>query len=246
MARATPYRADSGIHQGVSEPAVLRLPNALVVMARHPQPGRVKTRLAARIGNGAAAEIYRAFLVDIAARLGEHPGWTLHWAFEPAGAPFASVIGGAPAVFPQPVGDLGARMAAALGRVLSLGHRHAVLIGSDVPHLPLDTIEEAFARLSAGAELVLAPADDGGYCLIGARSVPRVFEGIRWGTADVLVETVDAARRVGIEPVLLAPCYDVDDEAALERLRADLRIGRAPDLVTTRRVLEQAILLGYK
>lgn len=215
-------------------------------MARYPRPGRVKTRLAARIGADAAAELYRAFLADIAARFGGHPGWALHWAFEPASAPFAGVVAGARAAFPQTAGDLGSRMAAALGYVLSLGYRHAVLIGSDVPHLPIATVEQAFARLCAGAELVLAPVEDGGYCLIGVRSVPDVFAGIRWGTADVLAETLTAAGRVGIDPALLAACYDVDDEAGLARLRADLELGRLPDLAATRGVLERAMPLRYR
>lgn len=215
-------------------------------MARYPRPGLVKTRLASRIGDDAAAQLYRAFLGDITSRFGEHPDWVLHWAFEPESSPFPSELAGASPAFAQSTGDLGVRMAAALSHVLSAGYHHAVLIGSDIPHLPIGTLEEAFAILSAGAELVLAPAEDGGYCLIGARCVPAVFAGIRWGATDVFEETVRAARRGGIDPVLLAPSYDVDDETDLERLRVDLTLGRAPDLLATRRVLERMSWLGYK
>jgi rSAM/selenodomain-associated transferase 1 len=215
---------------------------ALIVLARYPRPGFVKRRLAAEIGDVPAAELCRAFLSDLHRRLTD-PSWTTYWAFEPADSPFAEEIGGVDRCFPQEGRNLGERMEAAMGHALRLGHSSTVLIGSDIPHVPLGVLTEAFRKLAEGAELVLGPAEDGGYYLIGARSVPPVFAGIRWGTAEVLRATVSAARRAGIEPTMVSTCYDVDDRASLERLRADIAEHKVEDLPTTRAALERLPLV---
>jgi uncharacterized protein len=223
--------------------------NALVVLARFPEAGRVKTRLAAAIGGRAAAHLYRAFLEDIRHRFaadgGEHP-WTLWWAFEPSGSPFAGDIARADRTFPQRPGDLGERMTGAMEEVLSRGYRNVVLVGSDIPHLPLATVAEAFARLGRGARLVIGPAEDGGYYLIGAASVPPVFTGVEWGSAGVLAATIERARDAGIEPELMASLYDIDGPAELGRLRQDIRAGKVSGLDATWAALETIPTLGYK
>jgi rSAM/selenodomain-associated transferase 1 len=212
---------------------------ALVVLARYPRPGRVKRRLAAAIGGVAAADLYRAFLCDLQRRLACRADWTTYWAFEPAESPFAEEIGGHDRSFPQRGRSLGERMGSAMSHAFASGHSRVVLIGSDVPHVPVDALEDAFARLAAGSRLVLGPVDDGGYYLIGARAVPPVFAGIPWGGADVLRATVAAARAAGIEPAMVSGCYDVDDARGLERLRADLAQRRVEGLTSTRAVLER-------
>lgn len=211
--------------------------NALVVLARYPRAGQVKTRLAASIGDEATVEIYRAFLSDIGRRFSGHDGWTLHWAFEPAETPFRAEFAPEAKAFPQCGDDLGERMAAAFALVLAEGYSSAVLIGADVPHVPMATIGGAFRLLQERASLVLGPAEDGGYYLIGARSVPPVFTGIRWGGANVFDETVAAARVAGLSPVLLPKTYDIDERADLERLQADIAAGRVDDLAATAAVL---------
>jgi rSAM/selenodomain-associated transferase 1 len=221
-------------------------PPALVILARHPEPGKVKSRLAASIGDAAAAALYRAFLLDLGRRLAAHPAWVLYWAFEPADAPFSAEIAGGAEAFAQAGGDLGERIADAIGRVLSAGHPTAVLIGSDIPHVSIATLEDAFRRLAAGAPLVLGPAEDGGYYLIGATSLPPVFRDIRWGGSGVLAETIAAARRAGIEPALVAADYDIDDTQDLLRLKAEILGGQIRDLEATERELERAPGLRYR
>ena len=239
---ATLYGSDSDIHQGVLG---TRDANALVVLARYPRVGAVKTRLSAAIGAQAAVALYRAFLADISSRFARQPGWTLHWAYEPVDSPFAAELAGGSPAFPQADGDLGERMASALARVLADGARAAVLIGSDIPHLAPATVAAAFAHLSVPDRLVLVPTQDGGYCLIGASSVPPVFVGPRWGEPSVLADTVRLARAAGLEPLLLDGTYDVDDARDLERLRAEIAvIGEA--LPATRAVLERIRPVGYK
>lgn len=213
------------------------------MLARYPRPGFVKRRLAAEIGDAPAADLCRAFLSDLHRRLADHPSWTTYWAFEPADSPFAEEMGGVDRCFPQQGRNLGERMEAAMGQALRLGHSSVVLIGSDIPHVPQGVLEEAFCKLAEGAELVLGPAEDGGYYLIGACSVPAVFDGIRWGTAEVLRETVAAARTAGIEPTIVSSCYDVDDRESLERLRADIAERKVEGLPSTRAALERLPVL---
>ena len=118
------------------------------------------------------------------------------------------------------------------------GCERCVLVGSDMPHLAGDTVAEAFERL-ADADLVLGPAEDGGYYLIAMRKPEDVFEGVAWSTRDVLAQTVERARSLGLRVSLLAPGFDVDDVEDLERLRAYLRgTGAAGALPRTAAALE--------
>ncbi len=218
---------------------------ALVVMARYPEPGRVKTRLAATIGPAAAAGVYRAFLADLRDRLGADPRWKLLWAFEPRDSPFgAEIARGAPA-FAQPEGDLGGRMSGAITEALRRGYQAVVLVGSDMPHLGPETVAEAFDKLARGAKLVLGPAEDGGYFLVGARSVPPIFESIEWGGSGVLVATLERARAAGFAPELLAAGFDVDTAADLERLGGEISAGRVRGLEATPAALEWLRRLRY-
>ena len=121
---------------------------ALVVFARYPRPGFVKRRLAAAIGDTAAADLCRAFLTDLRRRVADHASWTTYWAFEPAESPFAEEIGRVDRCFPQQGRSLGVRMEAAMGHALRSGHTSVVLIGSDIPHVPLDVLVEAFHSLA--------------------------------------------------------------------------------------------------
>jgi rSAM/selenodomain-associated transferase 1 len=111
--------------------------------------------------------------------------------------------------------DLGERMFNALRR-----RRGAILIGSDAPALRLRDLQRA-ARLARGTDVVLAPAEDGGYALIAARRIDRrVFEGVRWGGADVLAQTLANLSKLGWRYRLLRTVWDVDRPQDLERLRS--------------------------
>ena len=106
----------------------------------------------------------------------------------------------------------------------------AILIGSDIPLLTSDHLHEAYETLATTGGVVLGPADDGGYYLIGMRMVhSELFEGIAWGTSSVLTDTLRIADRAGIEARLIRPAYDVDTIEDLQRLESDLR-GASPGL----------------
>ena len=214
--------------------------NALVIFARHPAPG-VKRRLAASLGDAAAQEIYRAFLEDWASRTKEWTDWDVSWAFTPPDAPFALDFAAGRRAFPQRGADLGERMRFAMEDVLARGHRAVAIVGADVPHLPRQTIERAFAAVTSETDLALAPAADGGYALIAAKRVPAVFSGVEWGTSGVLDATLALARREALSVELLPETFDVDLPSDLERLARELDAGRVGPLPATRRALQTTL-----
>jgi glycosyltransferase A (GT-A) superfamily protein (DUF2064 family) len=100
-------------------------------------------------------------------------------------------------------------------------HHTALLIGSDCPALQPDDLRRAARLLRGGVDVVLAPAEDGGYALIGARRIaPGVFAGVRWGSTEVLARTVANLARARLEFRLLRTVWDVDRPEDLERLRS--------------------------
>ena len=191
-------------------------------MAKYPEPGRVKTRLAAALGDGPACALYRAFILDLADRLAPLP-YEVIWAYDPAAAPFAALLPRARCVA-QIEGDLGARMAHAVAAAFAEHPAPVMLLGADVPHVPVACLEAA-AAASAG-RVVIGPAEDGGYYLIGlARPAPELFVDVRWGGGGVLEATRAHARRLGLETHLLPPTFDIDEAADLGRLRGLLEAG---------------------
>ncbi|TMB45096.1 MAG: glycosyltransferase [Deltaproteobacteria bacterium] len=215
----------------------------LIVMAKHPMPGRVKTRLAAAIGAAAAAALSRAFIRDLATRLAALP-YAVTWAYSPRGAPFRAVLGTLPAGWRcrlQRGQDLGERMANAIRDELRRGAGPVLVIGADVPHVPAAALAEAAAALTSGCDLVLGPAADGGYYLIGVKARrPALFAGMPWGTDTVFTATRQRARRLGIRTHVLAPIFDVDELEDLDRLRALVARGEL-DLRCTARLLTRVV-----
>jgi rSAM/selenodomain-associated transferase 1 len=124
---------------------------------------------------------------------------------------------------PQSGRDLGERLFDTFRRLTTRGHARVVVIGSDSPTLPPAILRSAFAALRQDADVVLGPAEDGGYYLVGAaRLVPEMFERIPWGTDRVLAATLAALDRSGARTVLMPRWYDVDHPQDLDRVRADL------------------------
>jgi rSAM/selenodomain-associated transferase 1 len=129
-------------------------------------------------------------------------------------------------VFAQGEGDLGDRMRSAMTRLFEEDAGAVVLLGSDVPEITPEVIGNAFDRLAAGSDrVVLGPADDGGYYLVGARYVPPIFDGVAWGSERVLAETLRLAGERACPVHLLERLGDVDTAADLRRVA---RSGRAP------------------
>ena len=196
---------------------------ALVVMARYPEAGKTKTRLARTLGHSEVACLYQAFLTDLALRfVGQ--AWHVHWAYTPAEIDYQAFVATlAPAYaqqmscFAQQGEDFGARLHHVFQWTSAQGFQRTILIGSDSPHISHETIEHAQTALDK-ADVVLGPADDGGYYLLAMRKPYDVFTGIPMSTNVVAQMTIEAAQRQGLTTHLLEPLFDVDELPDLLRL----------------------------
>ena len=197
----------------------------LGIMARAPaSPG--KTRLAAHLSPPRLAALQRALASDTLATACSIPGIDPILFVTPAGAAedVAALAARAVPAVAQRGDDLGARMCHAVEYLIDdLRCDAAILIGTDVPLLTAAHVADAVNALRSGSTLVVGPALDGGYYLIGmTRVIAAVFEGIEWGSGDVLAQTMAAAERAGIAVATIATLYDVDGIDDLRRVTADL------------------------
>jgi rSAM/selenodomain-associated transferase 1 len=195
----------------------------LTVMVRHPEPGKVKTRLARTLGDDVAAGIYSCFIADLIEALA--PGnYSLFLFFTPVEkeAEIRRRFEGGFCFIPQRGEGLGERMANVFGDCFGRGAAAAVLIGSDCPDLTADVIEGAFGVLEGGKDAVIGRAFDGGYYLIGFRSAtfdPAVFEGMPWGEETVFGKTLERLRARGCRIHLAPEWHDIDTAEDLAALR---------------------------
>lgn len=198
---------------------------ALVIFAKAPIPGQVKTRLCPPLTPDEAATLHGSFVLDqlertkaAAARFKLPVDRYLACAPSSTHA-FFKIMGERQGVrlIDQIGEDLGARMAQTFETLFSRGYKHVLIVGTDVPTLPLDRYKQAHTLLESH-DLVLGPALDGGYYLIGLnRSAPDLFSGIPWSTEQVLQRTQEKGRILGLNTALLTPWRDVD---TIDDLRA--------------------------
>jgi len=197
--------------------------DALAIMAKAPMPGLVKTRLVPPLTHEQAAQLYRALLADQLEQLKAVDGVARYLAYTPnnAAATMRQFGGSAYAYIAQRGDDLGQRMQQLFVDLWSGGHRNVVLIGSDLPALPLAILGEAFAQLSCEEhKVVLGPSRDGGYYLIGMnRPTPELFGKMTWSHDQVLAETAARLRRLDVPFAMLPSWFDIDTPDDLQRLR---------------------------
>jgi len=198
----------------------------LLLFTKPAREGRVKTRLIGDLTAAEAAALHAAFLEDLLDRLREGDfELQLAWALDaedelPAGG----------------IRQQGEGLGERLYRALSEGARDGAAVmalGSDHPTLPLALVHEAFERLERGAEVVLGPAEDGGYYLLALRADavdPGLFRDIPWSTDRVLPTTLERCRDLGLAVELLPPASDVDTPEDLRRLAASLASDTSGDL----------------
>ncbi|MEB3276523.1 MAG: TIGR04282 family arsenosugar biosynthesis glycosyltransferase [Cyanobacteriota bacterium] len=193
----------------------------VVVMARWPAAGRCKRRLSTGLGSQRAAAVQQGLL--------RHTLAVLHQACCPIGADRRLAVAGVGpraaarlhqgSVVLQGQGGLGLRMQRQFGWAFRQGYQQVLLLGSDLPQLSAADLQQAFAALQR-APLVLGPATDGGYWLIGLRrSAPPLFAGVAWGSDSVLQETVARATSLGLPAALLHCRHDLDRPGDLLRWR---------------------------
>lgn len=199
----------------------------MIVFAKYPEVGQVKTRLAQAVGAPRACELYRRFVQAVLQRTRPGPEdsyeqWVHYTPPSQAQAMRAFLMDECRfhgLMAPQAEGDLGMRMRASFERSFAAGARRVLIIGSDAPLLDRARVLDAFDRLRS-LPVVLGPADDGGYYLIGLSSlIPDLFQDIPWSTSRVYVRTLEKIERQGLSFASLPVDFDVDDLAALRRLR---------------------------
>lgn len=227
-------RMDAGRQVILRGETRLRSEEALILMAKAPLPGKVKTRMCPPLSPRKAAQLSACLLADAAAEAGtlrDVRRYLFHAAARGKGyfrsAPFAGFL-----LREQVGGDLGERMARAAAEALSAGARRVVLIGGDCPALSAARIRSAFRELARGADVVFGPAGDGGFYLAGLTApAASLFDGIEWSTPKVLAEVLSRCRRAGKRYALLPVESDLDtgdDLAAFRRWAASQRRPRCP------------------
>jgi rSAM/selenodomain-associated transferase 1 len=190
-------------------------------MAKAPIPGLAKTRLIPSIGAHAAAVLQERLTERmVATALAANVGPVMLWCRpDPSHAAFRELVARTKITLRrQPEGDLGARMLAAM----AAASRPVLVVGTDCPALAVEHLRAAADALRDGTDVVLIPAEDGGYVLIGARTAhAELFAGIAWGTATVLAETRARISALHLASVELAPLWDVDTESDLARFERE-------------------------
>ncbi|MDE0205850.1 MAG: TIGR04282 family arsenosugar biosynthesis glycosyltransferase, partial [Candidatus Tectomicrobia bacterium] len=220
---------------------------AVVVMAREPAPGTVKTRLRPLLSDNDIADLYEGFLRDRIDQIRSLQETVTAIAFTPPESrAFFAELAPDCLLLPQTGDGLSARLIGIVGRLLKMGHRGVIATDSDSPTLPTQRLQEAVEQLTtAAADVALGPCDDGGYYLIGMRRLySELFDGIPWSTPQVYDETLKRAADSGLRVVSLPAWYDVDTPAEFERLGTELAALGASAPRHTRRFFAQRRLIA--
>lgn len=189
--------------------------SVIILFAKAPVPGRVKTRLLPVLSADEAAALHTTFVADMIERLQQVPGthFELH----------TDIPSDAWAEFSvtrklQIPGDLGLKMLHSLASAFASGYDRAIIVGSDSPNLPVDHVQRL---MTSGADIALGPTEDGGYYAISAkRTHSAMFEGVAWSTPATLSGTERALANCGLTMELGEIWFDVDEPADLQRLQA--------------------------
>jgi uncharacterized protein len=205
-----------GLGTGYKTFPMKKTDNLLIVFIKYPRPGFVKTRLSRHIGNERAAEVYKrtAEIVltnttfsESAKKTYDITIWFTPLDDEQCIQRWLNFNG---PLLPQEGNDLGARMVHALQRGFDDGYKHVIIIGSDCPYISQTIITMSFAELDKN-DVVLGPAYDGGYYLIGMKKpIPDVFQDIDWSTDKVLHQTLDQLDSLHVAYAFLPVLRDID------------------------------------
>jgi uncharacterized protein len=202
---------------------------AFGIMAKAPSAGSVKTRLTPPLTYEEASMLSACFLRDTANNIqglgaAQRAHSVIVYTPVTASEAFSGLVPTGFQFLPQRGESLGDRLLNATRDLLARGYYSACLINSDSPTLPPAILASAIEALEpSGDRLVLGPAEDGGYYLIGLKSAHEIlFDRIAWSTSEVLAHTIERARQISLDVVMLPRWYDVDDAATLDRLCTEL------------------------
>lgn len=205
----------------------------VLIFLKDPQPGTVKTRLAATLGDDAASALYQACIELTLERLQAFRQDAVLYVDPPEALErLAAWVGPSWSLRPQRGAALGERLAAAAQQSFAEGARRVVIIGTDAPWMRPEQIREAFARLDT-CDGVVGPTEDGGYYLVGlSRLAPALFSGIAWSSPRVFAQTMAKAHALGLRLHVLPRGYDLDAFNDVQRfVDEEARRGVVPEPV---------------
>jgi len=193
----------------------------LIIFGRYPVPGRTKTRLIPALGPAGAADLQRWLtenILETVRRFARPHEIEVEVCFEGGSKQKMRRWLGSGVIFSRQVsGNLGERMRAAFLDVFQRGADRVVLLGTDIPQIKTDHLEQAFNALVEN-DLVIGPSTDGGYWLIGLNRPVDLFEGIKWSTDAVFVQTLALAKKHGLRVKTLEPLKDIDTAEDLKQV----------------------------
>lgn len=194
----------------------------IMTFAKAPVPGKVKTRLSGMLGKRGAARLHSKLVQMLLVRLSASALSPIElWCAPDCKHPFFASCKRdfSVSLRPQVAGDLGQRMHQAFVYTLNTAP-YALLVGTDAPELPCDSLEQSLSALRKGKDAVFVPALDGGYVLVGLkRPVRGLFANISWGSSDVMQETRKRLRKHQLDWIELPPCGDIDTPKDLKRYK---------------------------
>ncbi len=204
-------------------------PIAVAIVCKTPAAGKSKTRLSPPLKPEECAAISACFIRDLAATmhsLTEDGDVVASAVYTPQGseAELRKLLPNGFHLTLQGEGDLGARLLKGTADLIEAGFGGAILVNSDSPTLPKSILRAAVNAVRQGNNVVLSPAFDGGYTLIGlSKPHPRLFDDMPWSTSEVYRLTLERAREIGLPVVNVPGWYDVDDAASFAMLEEELR-----------------------
>ena len=217
--------------------------NALVILSKAPEAGQSKTRLVPPLSFADAAELAHALLTDQLENLANFSAAQLFLAYTPLSASnfFEALMPKRDSCFGQQGDSLGDRVRHALEHLFARGFKRVILIGGDLPTLPLAILNDAFASLqSKDCEVVLGPSVDGGYYLVGMNElVADIFADIEWSRNNVLAMTLEKLNALNKKYKLVGSWYDIDTIDDLRRLELDCGPESAGSMKKTSTLLQK-------
>jgi hypothetical protein len=201
-----------------------KLSNRLIVFTRYPEPGNTKTRLISTLGPNGAAQFQKEMTEWTLSKAEEVKSASLEIRYEGGNKELMEDwLGLEFSLKPQGPGNLGEKMGRTFEESFGEGAKRVLILGSDCPGIFPSIIQEAFTQLDDN-DLVLGPASDGGYYLIGLKTAqPGLFKDIPWGTNMVLQKTSDIGKNLGLNVYLLRTLSDIDRPEDLHILKSNLR-----------------------
>ncbi len=208
--------------------ALIKEKRFIIVFAKEPQRGKIKTRLNNDLSQKSIVGLYKAFLKDTVAAINTYKNVHKIMAYCSEGHPvYLKRIAPGYILYKQEGVSLGQRLYAAFVFAKNQGATKIVVVGSDAPDLPCAYIKTAFRKL-ARHDVVFGPSTDGGYYLVALKKpVRNIFQGIKWSTSSVLAESLRKAKGARQKVSLLKPWRDIDQYEDLEALRTSVKKNKA-------------------